>query len=398
MQKSSTSHRQTDFALLKHPESTVSGSAAIDPSAIQPRSSPKGGQGKPNEPVRAGQTVVQGNFPDEFGRITALCDQALSYAGIYRTPPLPQTYDVWFNYVSGWEPGVVNKINALIHDQNAVTAIDLQQIYSEFLAPDAKLRQRLEEANSSLDSEMADIIEVIQNHLQSNVEYSGSLSRNVHKLTGEPDISLIKETIKLLFEENEQMRKKSSDLATSLENSREQIENLRTELVNSREKEKRDPLTQLANRRGWEERFTFEYDTACRSGQSLVVVLADIDYFKRINDQFGHQIGDEVIRFFSVLIANEIEPECFAARIGGEEFAILMPGHSYNKAKQKINTIREKLAAARLIVTESDQQIGKVTASFGITLLTQSDTISTLFSRADELLYASKNGGRNMIS
>jgi diguanylate cyclase (GGDEF)-like protein len=150
-----------------------------------------------------------------------------------------------------------------------------------------------------------------------------------------------------------------------------------------------DGLTGLANRRSFDERLTAELARARRYGRGLSLVLLDLDHFKRINDTYGHQAGDEVlIRFASLLLANAREGE-LVARIGGEEFAWLMPETdeegAHNAAERARTALAEELFAG----------IGTLTVSAGVRAVEDQGSAEELIRGADDALYWAKNSGRN---
>jgi two-component system cell cycle response regulator len=151
-----------------------------------------------------------------------------------------------------------------------------------------------------------------------------------------------------------------------------------------------DSLTGALNRRAFFERATQASERA-QSGAALAAIMFDIDHFKRINDSYGHAIGDKAIR----LVAREAAMiDGFVGRLGGEEFAVLLEGATMTDAVQIAEELRSKVAAMRF-VTESG--VMTLTCSFGVSEWEPADTIDSLLKRADVALYAAKSGGRNRV-
>jgi diguanylate cyclase (GGDEF)-like protein len=156
-----------------------------------------------------------------------------------------------------------------------------------------------------------------------------------------------------------------------------------------------DPLTGIANRRHFEARADVEIEAARRNGQPLAIVVIDIDHFKHVNDNYGHAIGDAVLQRFAQLVEYHVRPSDLIARIGGEEFALLLP-HSDQEASV---AVAERV---RIAVTSEPFEVAgvsvPVTASFGAALLAPSDeNIGAPLNRADAALYRAKAAGRNMV-
>jgi diguanylate cyclase (GGDEF)-like protein len=157
-----------------------------------------------------------------------------------------------------------------------------------------------------------------------------------------------------------------------------------------------DELTGLVNRRGFDRTLEAEVERARRFGEPLTVILADIDDFKRINDLFGHAVGDVVLHSFADLLRSHVRDVDVAARIGGEEFAILLPGTDAGEAATVAERMRHSLSA--FSVPASDGRAVHMTSSFGIAQLGPSDTGDHLLRAADEALYRAKAEGKNRIA
>ena len=171
---------------------------------------------------------------------------------------------------------------------------------------------------------------------------------------------------------------------------------LKRALQDLREQAITDPLTGLLNRRYLREYLPRELTRARRNGTSLAVIMVDIDYFKRVNDTFGHEAGDLVLRELGTLLRNSVRASDIACRFGGEEFALVMPEASLEGARQKAETIRAAVKALGLKFR--DLPLGPITASFGVALFPlHADKPDSLLRAADEALYGAKGGGRDRV-
>ncbi len=154
-----------------------------------------------------------------------------------------------------------------------------------------------------------------------------------------------------------------------------------------------DSLTGLLNRRAFEQILARELDRAHRSARSLVLLLIDIDRFKQVNDTWGHQAGDEVIRRVAETLGNSVRPADALCRQGGEEFAVLLREATEEQSEEIAGRIREEIAG--LINLPGSVQI---TVSIGVASSNMDDEPSELMRRCDEALYRSKRGGRNLVT
>ena len=156
-----------------------------------------------------------------------------------------------------------------------------------------------------------------------------------------------------------------------------------------------DGLTELANRRHFEEALAGEISRAERFGGTLGLVLADLDDFKQVNDRYGHQTGDDVLRSFADVLRETVRDIDVAARYGGEEFAVLLPQTDLEGAERLAERLRETMGA-RLLSLEPGATFS-VTASFGVASFPEAPTAAELFAAADEALYRAKSAGKNRV-
>jgi len=157
----------------------------------------------------------------------------------------------------------------------------------------------------------------------------------------------------------------------------------------------RDQLTGLLNRRGFGEQAAMAYSTARRVGHSVSVIMSDIDRFKRINDEFGHAAGDKALCHVATIFEQDRRSEDILARMGGEEFALVLPGTGI---AESMRIATELCSVVERTSLDIDGQTIAMTASFGIATISDKDTCLTdIIVRADKALYRSKRAGRNRV-
>ncbi len=167
---------------------------------------------------------------------------------------------------------------------------------------------------------------------------------------------------------------------------------LRQKLADAHEQARSDLLTNLLNRRAFEA----EFDERSRSADQLVVALCDIDYFKLINDNHGHAVGDRVLK----VVAQTLRDNCgqhTVARYGGEEFVILFAEAEVEEAQQIVENARLAVASRQFRVRETDKPLGSVSFSAGIAAVIPGESRESALRRADTLLYKAKADGRNRV-
>ncbi|WP_394246205.1 GGDEF domain-containing protein [Vibrio profundi] len=155
----------------------------------------------------------------------------------------------------------------------------------------------------------------------------------------------------------------------------------------------KDSLTQIYNRRAMEDIIPRELARSHRHNTELSIIIADIDHFKEINDNFGHHIGDKVLKGMGSILKHKLRRQDLAFRYGGEEFLILLPDTNVDNAVKAANKLRETIEKQRF----ASGKKGKWTASFGVSQLHDKEEWDSIIQRADEALYQAKHSGRNTV-
>jgi diguanylate cyclase len=186
-----------------------------------------------------------------------------------------------------------------------------------------------------------------------------------------------------------------SHIINELARTQKETELLKEQLQESQRKMLRDPLTGLPNRLAYEERIALEVNRSMRNKAPFCLAMWDIDHFKHINDTYGHDAGDRVLKLLAKIIVDRVRKVDLFARIGGEEFVLLMPDTPINHALDLNNELRKSLEASGFHYKGSPCQ---VTSSVGIASYDENDTSEQLLQKADTALYQSKREGRNRCS
>lgn len=180
---------------------------------------------------------------------------------------------------------------------------------------------------------------------------------------------------------NEHYRERSHKAMDRLQQSKEQQANT-------------DPLTQLANRRFIDASLIINLQQTPGRFLPLALIMCDIDHFKQLNDRFGHDIGDEVLKAVAQLFMHNIRQQDFACRIGGEEFLLVLPHTHFADALSVAEKIRQQFCQQQMVAQDSNYQ---VTASFGVALCESAEQFYDSVKLADIRLYRAKNNGRNQV-
>lgn len=226
-------------------------------------------------------------------------------------------------------------------------------------------------------------------------EYSGSVSdyqselgklQAIVKSNGATADNKVMLVLQQIMENNDQLQNRLEAAERQLDKQTQQIECYLTEA-------RTDGLTSLFNRRAFDQRLDEMFDGYRSGGKSFAVVLVDIDKFKSINDNHGHQAGDEVLKQVAAILRSQMSDAIMVARFGGEEFSIIMEG-PLRVAASKMNEVRRVIADQKL--DAGNASLG-VSISVGVSEPREDIVSSPIVRRADEALYAAKNTGRNRV-
>ncbi|MEO5367453.1 MAG: diguanylate cyclase [Magnetococcus sp. WYHC-3] len=235
---------------------------------------------------------------------------------------------------------------------------------------------------------------------------SGVIDR-LHQSRSLDDLERVRE---LLVQEASQLKDYTQTLSERLEtansellHARQRLEAAEEELQKSRQESNTDALTGICNRRAFDSFLNREVARVLRHGGQLTLILFDLDHFKKVNDTFGHAVGDKVLKTVADRVRQSLRQSDLVARYGGEEFVVILPDTDAAAAAAVADNLRHEVAKLRF---RTNNQLLQVTSSFGVCPLRvpESSTISVaqiaqrLLESADAALYASKNNGRNRVT
>ena len=253
-------------------------------------------------------------------------------------------------------------------------------------------RDNVEAQSRSLS--LKDTVETGVSSIEKNITKSTDLTRLKHDVSA--NLMEIRKHVEDYKQEEEVKKDISSQsyakVIEELSRSNKESETLQAQLHESKIQLLRDPLTGIANRLAYDERIKVEFNRWNRTNVPLSLALWDLDYFKKINDSYGHGVGDRVLKLFADIIQTRIRKVDLFARIGGEEFVLIMPDTSIENAMNLNNTLRVMLEECNF---HYEGQHCLITSSVGIADFQSGDTAEAVLEKADKALYESKNNGRN---
>jgi diguanylate cyclase len=334
--------------------------------------------------------------PGEHERTMAYADIALGQIRSLRQPAIPRNYEIWYTYATGYNPTLKHVINETLANNGTLTEADLDHVYSTYISA-VRLNEQIGNVGSRVMDEIDQVMAMIDTAVGSASTYTenlSSVSDELHTIKDRDGLRMIVES--LVATANEMMQTNRT-LEQRLQASREEINQLQEDLATVRSESLTDPLTNLANRKHFDEQLVHAMAEAEERSEPLSLVMADIDHFKSFNDTWGHLTGDQVLRLVAMSLSQNVKGQDIAARYGGEEFAVVLPNTVLRSALTVADHIRRAVMSKELLKRSTGQSLGRVTVSFGVATVHRGDTAEALIARADTCLYAAKHNGRNRV-
>src|SRR3989339_952233 len=320
---------------------------------------------------------------------------ALTYIAKYNLPANPVNYTVWYEYVSGKNIKLKKAIDPSLDAAQPIDADNVETLYRKYVADGDRL------VVSKRLTKIALMLKDITGHiLETEVDLAShgqSLSDMAHQVGEARDYHEIKTIVDQMILETKDLVDSGKRLQTRMKMSTDDLKLLQQELEKSQQEAQTDSLTSLFNKRGFEKRFELERIRAKQNEIPFSIIMVDIDYFKRVNDTYGHLVGDSLLKSIANLLKSHLRKNDIASRYGGEEFLILLPETEIDGATAVAQKIKDNLAKKEWKLKETGESMGRVTVSMGIALYRLNEPEEALIKRADDALYLAKNNGRDRI-
>ncbi len=316
-------------------------------------------------------------------------------AGVW---PTPLNFELWLHYVGDPEGPLGREITRLLKTKDAFTEGTAEMLAAEYL-PRGRLSEEIRDAGAVLNRELSSVSDAIAKARESQAAYGETLAETGARIdqAGAAPADL-KQLVDGLTDATSRVQRENATLERRLETSTKEVARLREHLEQVRRDAMTDALTNLANRKAFDEELLRACEQADQNSTVVTLAVLDIDHFKRFNDTWGHQTGDQVLRYVASVIGRISKNPRVAARYGGEEFAVIFPGEGALQVETALNAIREEIGSRALRRRSTNDELGAVTISAGLAQRRPGESGTLLLDRADEALYASKRAGRNRVT
>ena len=329
-----------------------------------------------------------GYMADIAGKIATTMQQ-MGVAG------LPRNYELFYEAYTGSNRELVADILNLggRATQEALDAISERHLKTR------RAQSIVEDARDTVEKKIEEVMLLLlkeKKSLESYSQFLGETSsgiRNRASLTRE----LLEKVVDVMASATDATISHGKDVASSIANRSAELGTLKAKLEEYKKLSETDPLTELWNRRAFDRRMAAIYQNQ-KDILFGALIVADIDNFKRVNDRFGHPVGDRIIQSIAKLLKASLPRDVFIARTGGEEFAFILEGLSEASVAALAEEVRRATERGVFIDRETGRNCGPISMSLGVCMATDAANADDLYRKADKAMYASKAGGRNKVT
>jgi len=305
----------------------------------------------------------------------------------------PTTYAVWYEYLTGINPPLNISLTEMLDGGQLLTDDAIYSLYCRHIAdgnPDAEnfFKKSMQEMLGNLGR----FAEVTDGEAG---KYNAELQKHGETLSREISADALKGLVSNIAQETQSMRSSVDSLQDKLHDSKSEVERLQQELLTARSEALIDPLTGVFNRRGFEVQIKNLIANPEMQEKFVSFLMLDIDFFKKVNDAYGHLFGDKVIRLLAEALKAQVKGQDSVARMGGEEFAVILPDTPLQGAKAVAEHIRSLIEKGKIRRLDKEGSVSGITISIGIAGCQLGEDWSVAMGHADEALYVSKQTGRN---
>jgi diguanylate cyclase len=308
----------------------------------------------------------------------------------------PISYAVWYEYAKAARPELRQHIDGELKSHERLTVAQTYSIYSRYLVEPAE--QALMTARTNLLELVEQVRHAVQEAKQDTSGFDAHLVDFQRQLSTAASIQDLGGHVSSMLAQTQRVSEGFGKLTAQLDQSKTEVKRLTEELHRIREDAMTDALSGLLNRRGFDRELKRMAPSAGAREGMLALIMLDIDHFKRVNDTYGHPLGDRVIAAVGQTIRECVGQAGVAARYGGEEFAVLLPSQQFEIVERLAQSIRRRVEQGTIRRRHGEEPIDGVTVSAGVAVWHQEDDASSLIERADRALYASKRAGRNRVT
>jgi diguanylate cyclase len=331
----------------------------------------------------------------DYDYATSVAKQAIRSMAQHRVPPTPNNFQVWFQYALGSSPDLKRAIDILIGNKRKFDVTTNDDLFATYVGSQELDVAAVSDASEQLHEVMASAKQFLTTAIADNRSQIRAMSDVAESSEAGVDP---KSLVESLMNELAKAAMRATKLESGFVEKTRELDTIRDSLKKSEERAKTDTLTDLPNRRALDEFLRNAQIAAMESGDPLCVLLIDIDHFKAFNDNYGHRVGDQVLRLMAKVLRERIRENDLPARYGGEELVAVLPNADLARGEAIAESIRCAISECRITRRSTGESLSSITVSIGVGQFQPGESIADLVERCDRALYLAKGNGRNRVA
>lgn len=329
----------------------------------------------------------------DFEYAAFIAERANSLMVRLKIAQTPANYSIWFNYCQGTSPKLKRAIDTLLENETQFDASTSAALISTFGNGETAAAVS-SDVSKRLGSLMQDAQGFLQVAIADNRKQMQAMGEAANEVGASDDPAAL---IDGLVAELSKSVSRASSLEKNFVEATRELGEIRVSLDQAEKRAKTDVLTGLPNRLAFEDFFGSAQMAAVENGRPLSVMLIDVDHFKRFNDDFGHGVGDQVLRLIAKVLRERVRDQDLPARYGGEELIAVFPGSDLKASAAVGEAICRLISECKITRRSTGEVLPGVTVSIGVAQLRPGESMADLIERCDRALYKAKDAGRNRV-
>jgi diguanylate cyclase len=310
--------------------------------------------------------------------------------------PSPVNYDLWYAYAVGENRDLMRDLDAAVESGSVRDLNHACALHAKYIA--GSRAGAIDDLTVTLQTQISQLSGLLKSAHKETRAFGKTIDNAADQLGRDDVIPHLRAIVESVASATKVMQARNEALEQQLETSAMEVRALNARIDEIHKESMVDPLTGLANRRGFEVKLSEAASRRTGSNSSVCVLMGDVDHFKGFNDKWGHSAGDQVLRLVAQAFKAQTQDGDTVARIGGEEFVVILADTPLERAISVAGDICRAVSSKKVVRRATGETLGTITVSIGVARYEQGESMNDMIERADACLLAAKQAGRNGVA